>query len=356
MTTPPGWYPDPAHSGPGPAPERWWDGAAWTEQRRTAQPAPQSAPQGQPAPGDPSLHAAPTMVGMPGPAAPAAPAPGTPQPGFSGPPGYPGSPGAPGYPGYPATPDGAAPRGRGSKAAAAAVAAVVLVAAIVGGVLLLQDDGDGKRKKRAKPGQSTSAPRTGGQNGGQGGDGPAEQPGSTAADAINGISLPVFAGWEKQNHPAGVFLGKQSYPCPNNPNGTCLRGGVVTENAAGGGYRATTAEGIAKEDIAGNAKESYSVKSYGGITSHTELKSEPVTVAGEQGYRVLWRVKNKMGGDGYVQSVVFPRPGGGSGGSQSMIVVQFGFDVNDQAPTLDDMDKIVKGIKPLGSPGNNESV
>ncbi|WP_431041332.1 DUF2510 domain-containing protein [Streptomyces sp. P1-3] len=344
MTTPPGWYPDPAHSGPGLAPERWWDGAAWTEQRRTAQP----APQGQPTPGDPSLHAAPTMVGMPGPAAQAAPAPGTPQPGFPASPAYPGSPGAPGYPGYPAAPDGGAPRGRGSKAVAAAVAAVVLVAAIVGGVLLLQDD-DGDGDERAKQGQSS--PPVPGSGGDKGGDAA-----SAAADAINGITLPVFTGWEKRNHSAGVLLAKQPYPCPNNPDGDCLRGGVVTQNAAGGGYRATTAEGIAKEDIAENAKGNYSVKSYGGITSHTELKSEPVTVAGQKGYRVLWRIENKVGDDGYVQSVVFPRPSGGAGGPQSMIVVQFGFDVHDEAPALTDMDKIVNGIKPLSAPGDNGSV
>ncbi|MEV0041329.1 DUF2510 domain-containing protein, partial [Streptomyces sp. NPDC050804] len=33
-TTPPGWYPDPGHSGDGPQRERWWDGSAWTDELR----------------------------------------------------------------------------------------------------------------------------------------------------------------------------------------------------------------------------------------------------------------------------------------------------------------------------------
>ena len=37
-TTPPGWYPEPGHTGNGPAMERWWDGSAWTEYTRTAPP------------------------------------------------------------------------------------------------------------------------------------------------------------------------------------------------------------------------------------------------------------------------------------------------------------------------------
>jgi hypothetical protein len=37
MTTPPGWYPDPGHTGHGPALERWWDGSAWTDYTREPQ-------------------------------------------------------------------------------------------------------------------------------------------------------------------------------------------------------------------------------------------------------------------------------------------------------------------------------
>lgn len=41
----------------------------------------------------------------------------------------------------------------------------------------------------------------------------------------------------------------------------------------------TTAKATATKDISANASESYGEKIYGGITSHQELKSEPVTVA-----------------------------------------------------------------------------
>ncbi|NEA39747.1 DUF2510 domain-containing protein, partial [Streptomyces sp. SID11385] len=49
--TPPGWYPDPGHSGEGPRRERWWDGTAWTEGTRRAAPA---QPPGTAAPGIPA--------------------------------------------------------------------------------------------------------------------------------------------------------------------------------------------------------------------------------------------------------------------------------------------------------------
>ncbi|MGI5467793.1 DUF2510 domain-containing protein [Streptomyces sp. CA-132043] len=63
MTTPPGWYPDPGHTGNGPAPERWWDGSAWTEQTRAAQAAP--AAYGSPDQGTPGTYGYPQQ-GAPG--------------------------------------------------------------------------------------------------------------------------------------------------------------------------------------------------------------------------------------------------------------------------------------------------
>ncbi|WP_443070475.1 DUF2510 domain-containing protein, partial [Streptomyces sp. Z38] len=64
MTPPSGWYPDP-HA---PHLERWWDGTAWTEHRRT--PASGSAPAagaGAGGFGAPSVLHTPSAPGAPGP-------------------------------------------------------------------------------------------------------------------------------------------------------------------------------------------------------------------------------------------------------------------------------------------------
>lgn len=353
MTTPPGWYPDPTHQGPGPAPERWWDGSAWTDHRRDAQ----------------GVHSAPTMIGTPGPAAPAYPpaqpgyqpgqAPGQ-TPGQA--PGY--APG--GYPGYPPEP-GPASRGRNAKIAAVAAATVVVTAAIVGGVVLLADDGD--KDDKAKPGPSATGPAP--DSSGAPSEDPTDEPSTdapttaptddprAAEDLASGVSLPVPEGWRAAGTDPSSGAGMttvDSYPCPAAPESNCVPGGVFSFPASG--YKAKTAEGIAKEDIAQNAEASYGTdpvskkKSYGGITSHKQLKSEAVTVAGQKGYLVRWKVDTKKGADGYVQSLAFPSPTVPG----ATVLVRFGFDVSDQAPTLADMDAIVKGIKPLSDPGDNEAV
>lgn len=111
-TTPPGWYPEPGHTGNGPAMERWWDGSVWTEYTRTA-PVPAAAPQAYP--------------------------------------GYPSDPANPGYPGYPGYPgDGTGGSGgkRTGTVVIALVASLVLIGAIVAGVLVLgKDDNKGDDAK-----------------------------------------------------------------------------------------------------------------------------------------------------------------------------------------------------------------
>ncbi|WP_425086234.1 DUF2510 domain-containing protein, partial [Streptomyces hainanensis] len=44
MTTPPGWYRDPAQTEGGPTMERWWDGSAWTGGTRPAGGEPPTVP------------------------------------------------------------------------------------------------------------------------------------------------------------------------------------------------------------------------------------------------------------------------------------------------------------------------
>lgn len=65
MTTPAGWYPDPEHPGPGPVPERYWDGSSWTANRRDAQ----GVPDAQSVHDAPTMHAMPSVQGPPGPPA-----------------------------------------------------------------------------------------------------------------------------------------------------------------------------------------------------------------------------------------------------------------------------------------------
>ncbi|WP_405914428.1 DUF2510 domain-containing protein [Streptomyces sp. NBC_00963] len=298
--SPPGWHSDPGYTGIGPVQERWWDGAQWTDQLR-----------------------------MPP----------------------------------------AAARRRRLRIGAAVTAAVVVLAAVGGGIYLLTDgSGSGHTSDAATapskaPSDAPSRPGIpgggggSGQNGGGSGgdDGPGLQAPPTedgyATDAASGISMPVPKGWTGQSGTvgAGVTIGK--YTCPNGSgaNGKtaqCVRGGVFSEPAIALKIKTTDPEAAAKKDIAGNAKESYGETS-SGITSHQQLKSEAVTVAGQQGYLVRWKVVTKKGDDGYVQSLAFPSPGADG----MLIVVRSGFDINAKAPALSVMDQITKGIKAASTSG-----
>lgn len=329
MTTPPGWYPDPGHTGNGPAPERWWDGSAWTDHTRAAQAA------GPAAYGYPQQDTAPGAYGYPQQA--------QQQPGYGYPQGAPGGfgPVPPGGPGQ-----GGGGRKRGPMIAAIAGAAVVVAAAVVG--ITLVTGGDAPHDD-PKPAPTAKASDT-----------PSPEPATTSAapepaptededtllDALNSIAIPVPDGWHKDEFSRETDLYTGPYNCKGEESKQCLRGKVLSETAAG--FSETTAKGIAEADIEKNIEATYGKGSYGdkdrygGIEHHEELKSEKVTVAGQQGYLVRWKVTNKKGPDGIAQSVAFPSPGGAG----SMVVLRFNFDVGGQAPPLTAMDKILEGIKP----------
>ncbi|MGN9817820.1 DUF2510 domain-containing protein [Streptomyces sp. SD11] len=318
QATPPGWYPDPGQTSDGPATQRWWDGSTWTDQTRPAESA-----------------------------------------AAWGPPAYP-----PGTPYGGANPGG--PR-RGVRTAIAVAAAIAVLAGIGGGVYALTaDDGsDSPEQSSAQPTPSLPGGPQGQDGGSQGGPGGQDggesavpQPQQTeegfAADPVNGISLPVPDDWSGSTIQVGAQVtSKDSYKCPGDDTATCTRGGAYSAPALALELKATTAEAAAKEDIAKNAEESYGGKSYGKITSHEELSSKAVTVAGQKGYAVRWKVVTSKGADGYVESLVFPAPAN----AKQLVVVRFGIDVGSDAPKQSVIDDITKGIKEsAGGGGNGQDV
>ncbi|MFF3884436.1 DUF2510 domain-containing protein [Streptomyces sp. NPDC001914] len=339
QVTPPGWYPDPGQTDDAPATERWWDGRTWTDQVR---------PVGSAA--------------------------------AWGPPAYPA--GAAPYPAY--APD--KPR-RGLRTGIAVAAAVAVLAGIGGGVYALTSDG-GRGGSAASSGSGgpdgqggpfgPGGGREGGPNGGPGGSGgtdgqggpggsggsggqtpapgesggPQSDPGF-ATDVYNGISIPVPDGWTGQSGAGTAAVStKDTYKCPGDTSQNCQRGGAYSAPATAQKLKSKTAEAAAKEDISKNATESYG-KGYGSITSHTELASKAVTVAGEKGYLVRWKVVTSKGDDGYVESLVFPSPADPA----SLVVVRFGVDISSKAPEQSIIDTITKGIKVAsGTGGNGQNV
>ncbi|MEU6081218.1 DUF2510 domain-containing protein [Streptomyces sp. NPDC047108] len=332
ITTPPGWYPDPGQAIQGPALERFWDGSTWTDYTRE--------PQGAVASQIPPSHHG---FGPPQPSGQFF-TPGTGMPAWT-----------------PLPPEG----GSRGKTYMIVGAAAVLVAAIITGIVTLNggDDGPDQAGPRPTPtaGQPDDQGGNGGNDGGDGGGGGDSAPGTpdpgpdtdAAPDVVNGITVPVLAGWQSARSGSGgaaVTIGP--YPCPADPKTECVRGGAFSRPATG--YDAKTAKGVAKEDIPKNAEDSYGKdpktgkEMYGGVTSHRQMKAGEVTVAGQKGYMIRWRVGTKKGDDGYVQSLVFPSPKD----KDRFVVVRFGFDVNEKAPPLTDMDRITEGIEVLENGGD----
>ncbi|MEV6164964.1 DUF2510 domain-containing protein [Streptomyces sp. NPDC052052] len=287
QTSPPGWHPDPGYTGTGPLHERWWDGHQWTDHLRV----PPAA-----------IRRRRMRIGI--------------------------------------------------------TAGVVVLAAVGGCLFLLSDDsGDPKETVATAPSTGPSGAPGGRGPGAPGGDGQSQAPEQQqpraedgyAMDLASGISLPVPDGWTGQSGMTGAGVTTGEYACPGDTSQECVRGGVFSTPAEALDLTTTTAKATATADISANAEESYGEKIYGGITSHQELKSGPVTVAGQQGYLVRWKVVTKNGDDGYVQSLAFPSPHA----KDTLVVVRSGFDINAKAPKLSVMDEITKGIKASSTTGGS---
>ncbi|MGC9376499.1 DUF2510 domain-containing protein [Streptomyces sp. MH13] len=340
QVTPPGWYPDPGQKNDGPATERWWDGKAWTDQVRPAGPAAAWAPPAQP-PAQPPVHEGVPAYG-------AGPAP---------------YPVHPGYPGLPVQPPSA--RRHRLRTGIAVAAAVAVLAGIGVGVYVLADDGSGgdnvssQADRRGPGGQNDPFGDSGGGEGGEpsapgspdGSEPPTIDSGSVT-DPVSGISLPIPDGWSGQRLSVGATVtSDNSYPCPGDTSKTCTKGGAYSAPAVVLGTKGGTAEEVAKADIEANAEESYGGASYGGITSHEELASKAVTVAGQKGYLVRWKAVTGEGADGYVESLAFPAPAD----PERIVVVRFGVDVGENQSVIDEITEGIE-VDSSGGGGNGQDV
>lgn len=301
MSPPPGWYTDPS-APPAQHVERWWDGSAWTEHRR----APEAPHMGQAQPG----------FGPPQPQTQVQPLP------------------------------GASGGGRG-RAVALATAGVVLVASIVTGVVLLKKDEEPQvegpvsttSQEVDPPSPTSPTPTT---------SAPDPDP-STLVDQLNGITIPVPDGWEKADSTVGgdpTVRTPDVYDCPGEGS-LCRHGTVYSRTSTATDERSPKT--LAQRDIKDAADSAYEedkvgMRPFGGIASHEKVKEGSVAVAGRSGYLVRWRVRTEKGPGGYVQSLAFPS----SHGSEALVIVRFAIDAGDAAPPLSDMERITKGIRPVG--------
>jgi hypothetical protein len=201
------------------------------------------------------------------------------------------------------------------------------------------------------PGGSSGGP--GGSGGGQSPDpGQSQAPkirSGSVTDPISGISLPIPADWYGQQIAVGASLSSdQSYKCPGDTSQTCQKGGAYSAPASVLKTAGSTAEAVAKADIAANAQESYG-KGYGSITSHDVLASKAVTVAGQKGYLVRWKAVTSKGSDGYVESLAFPSPADPA----QIVVVRFGVDVGEKQSVIDE---ITSGIQVSTGGGDGRKI
>ncbi|MGI5351218.1 DUF2510 domain-containing protein [Streptomyces sp. CA-250714] len=304
MTTPPGWYPDPGQMPQLPPQERWWDGNSWTGHTR------------------------------PGAGA-------VPQPGRGG-----------------------AGTGRG-QLIAGIVGSVVLAAALaVGGVLLLGGGSDDKNSDDKKPKAAPSSSATPDESAPPEDEktpSPDTSPGDVVPEPELGVGLKVPEGWEQANPDSGFLSHKTAYVCPGQ-NTNCVRGGAQLLPVSSGWEGKKALKEATELQVAKNAKESYSKKAYGGITSHKVVKSGAVTVAGQPGYRIRWRVENKLEPDAYVEAAVFRSPHL----EDEILTLWSSADIAPKSPPPSDLDELRKSVVKTGlgeggegnegDDGNQESV
>lgn len=165
---------------------------------------------------------------------------------------------------------------------------------------------------------------------------PEGEPDRNSEIPATGVDLPVLEGWE--HDPIAPMVSTGEYNCPGSQGEGCLRGSSVIVVA--GSDNAGHPEEAARSDIGRFAKLAYSKGTYGGITAHKSVVSEKTEVAGQEGYRVRWKIVNRTKPDAYVESVAFLHPDG----SGQMLLLRSGFDIHASAPPVGDMDKLAEGV------------
>ncbi|MGW2398844.1 DUF2510 domain-containing protein [Kitasatospora sp. NPDC001664] len=303
-STPPGWYPV-LEPGPDGLPrERWWDGAAWTDEYRPPGQGGAAAPQD-------------------------------------------------------ALPDRPAPPGR--RRTVLVTAGLVVLALAAGTAFWLgRDGGDGKQAQLPPPSatvstSATPSPSPSPSSSPTPSPTPTETsepipspavPSSTPLqsfgslpDTTHGWRVPLPAGW-KNNRPDGdsVLLNftTRPYDCSIG-DGSCARG--VFEVIADA-FSGSSAQAVAEERM-----EEYAPLMFGKLSSHRRLASGPVTVAGVPGYAERWQVDPATGVNGQAVVVAVPSAGGG------YAVLVGSVDEHPDAPPAELLDQLIAAIRPLATQG-----
>ncbi|MGW0957987.1 hypothetical protein ACWD4K_02855 [Streptomyces gelaticus] len=133
-----------------------------------------------------------------------------------------------------------------------------------------------------------------------------------------------------------------SYGCPGSSSAFCCHGTVTSRIASATDI--TSPEELARQDITTAADSAYEKntvgdRTHGGITSHKQLDSGAVSVAGRAGYQVSWRVNTARGPAVTCSRCI---------GSEAVITVRYAFDAGPDGPPLSLMDTVTKGIRPIG--------
>ncbi|EHN78708.1 hypothetical protein SMCF_1739, partial [Streptomyces coelicoflavus ZG0656] len=244
------------------------------------------------------------------------------------------------------------PGGGRGKALALTAAAAVLVAAIVTGVFVLGQDDGGSPRTQTPPVTATAtdpSPVNDPPSPSPTASEPSADDPAVVEDQLNGITFPLPDGWVLPKHVAQddvMMTTDGTYDCP--ADGSVCRHGLVLSRTVTATAE-TSPKVLARQDIEDAADDAYDQdlignKPFGGIESHEEVASGPVAVAGRAGYYVRWRVRTAEGPGGYVQSMVFPS----TVGTESPILVRYVFDAGEDGPPPADMDRITKGIRPVG--------